>query len=494
MASRHERITQDRQDKLDRLRQAGINPYPNSFHRTHTNLQAINDLKFAEDCGTQPPVVTVSGRVISRRDMGKLSFIDLRDGDSKIQLFCSLKNLDETSILILSSLDIGDTIGATGVLMRTRAGEASVSVTQLLMLTKSLQPLPEKWHGLQDTEKRHRQRYLDMIANPEVKDTFRRRSQIISEIRRYLDSHGYTEVETPVLQSLACGASARPFLTHHNALQQDMYLRIALELYLKRLIVGGFDGVYEIGRIFRNEGISLKHNPEFTMLECYKAYADYQDMMTVVEEMVSGIVSVITGGLTVEHGDVTLNFKSPWPRVDFRSALLEHSGVDFLDYSDAESLRARMKELGLEADEAKDKGKLIDELHSHFVEPHLVQPCFLVDYPIEMSPLAKTKPGEPRIVERFEAFAGGMEIANAFSELNDPLEQEHRFSAQLEKGSCAPQVDDTETIDEDFLTALEYGMPPTGGLGVGIDRLIMLLTGHRSIREVILFPTLKDKE
>ncbi|MGI2335464.1 MAG: lysine--tRNA ligase [Dehalogenimonas sp.] len=494
MASRHERITHERQDKLCRLKEAGINPYPNSFHRTHTNTQVIQCLKSVEESGAEPPVVTVAGRVISRRDMGKLSFIDLRDGDGKIQLFCSKKNLDEKSIIILSSLDIGDTLGATGILMRTRAGEASVSVSQIQMLNKSLQPLPEKWHGLQDTEIRHRQRYLDLIANPEVKDTFRKRAHIISEIRGYLDSHGFMEVETPVLQSLACGAAARPFITHHNALQQDMYLRIALELYLKRLIVGGFDGVYEIGRIFRNEGISLKHNPEFTMLECYKAYADYQDMMTVVEEMVSNIVLSLTGGFIVEHGDSNLNFEPPWPRVDFRSALLERSGIDFLDYLDANSLRTKMKQIGLEADGTKDKGKLIDELHSHYVEPHLVQPCFLVDYPIEMSPLAKTKPGEPRIVERFEAFAGGMEIANAFSELNDPLEQEQRFSSQLQKGTCTPQIDDTETIDEDFITALEYGMPPTGGLGVGIDRLIMLLTGHRSIREVILFPTLKDKE
>lgn len=494
MVSRLERVTHDRLDKLDRLVEAGVNPYPNSFHRTHSNIQAVQNLKTAEEDGNEPPIVTVAGRVVSRRDMGKLSFIDLRDGDGKIQLFCGKKNLDEISNIILNSLDIGDNIGATGSLMRTRAGEASVSVTQIQMLSKSLQPLPEKWHGLQDTEKRHRQRYLDLIANPDVKNTFRSRAKIISEIRRYLDSHGFLEVETPVLQSLACGAAARPFVTHHNALQQDMYLRIALELYLKRLIVGGFDGVYEIGRIFRNEGISLKHNPEFTMLECYKAYADYRDMMTVVEEMVSGIVYSLTGDLTVNHGDLTLRFEPPWPRIDFREALLKHSGIDFLDYPDTASLRAKMKEIGMEADEAKDKDRLIDELHSHYVEPHLVQPCFLVDYPTEMSPLAKTKPGEPRIVERFEAFAAGMEIANAFSELNDPLEQERRFSSQLEKGVCAPQVDDTETIDEDFLTALEYGMPPTGGLGVGIDRLIMLLTGHRSIREVILFPTLKDKE
>lgn len=494
MTSRLDNITRERLEKLSRLKEQGIDAYPNTFHRSHSNTEAVKLLEELEVAGTDLPEIIVAGRLISRRDMGKISFLDIRDGDGKIQFFCGKTNLDETSLGILEALDIGDFIGATGGLMRTRAGEPSVNVRQLHMLTKSLQPLPEKWHGLQDTEKRHRQRYIDLIANPEVRETFRTRSRIISGIRRYLDAHGFLEVETPVLQSLACGAAARPFITHHNTLQQDMYLRIALELHLKRLIVGGFDGVYEIGRIFRNEGISYKHNPEFTMLECYKAYADYRDVMILVEEMVSGIVQELTGTFKVTHGDRTLDFTPPWPRIDFRSILIEKSGIDFLAYADIDSLRQEMRMAGMEIDPKKDKGKLLDELLSTYVEPNFDQPCFLVDYPIEMSPLAKMRPDEPRIVERFEAFAGGMEIANAFSELNDPMEQERRFATQLKSPNCAPQVDDTETIDEDFLTALEYGMPPTGGLGVGIDRLVMLLTGNHSIREVILFPTLKEKE
>jgi lysyl-tRNA synthetase class 2 len=458
------------------------------------------------------------------------------------------------------------------------------------LLTKSLQPLPEKWHGLQDTEKRHRQRYLDLIANPEVRDTFRTRARIISGIRKYLDGHGFIEVETPVLQPAAGGAAARPFITHHNALDRDFYLRIALELHLKRLIVGGFDGVYEIGRIFRNEGISFKHNPEFTMLESYQAYADYRDVMKLVEEMVSGIIMDLAGGYMVKYGKNTLDFTPPWPRIDFRAELLAKSGVDFLAYKDIEPLRQKMRELGIAIDPKKDKGKLLDELLSTYIEPNLVQPCFLIDYPIEMSPLAKTRPDEPRIVERFEGFAAGMEIANAFSELNDPLEQEKRFKLQIlyrnteaqlhllveeliaemnsqvsgmahrdpvkveqmaaRAGALASEIEgqagdnpvvlkalrefrehihevehkakslndktvinlseklrlgqeqikeargeeEQETIDEDFITALEYGMPPTGGLGVGIDRLTMLLTDNQTIREVILFPALKDKE
>ncbi len=494
MTSRLDRVTQERLDKLQRIRELGIDPYPNTFHRSHSNAQAVCLLEESEKADLGLPEVTIAGRLVSRRDMGKITFFDVRDGSAKIQLFCNKANLDDTSLGILVNLDIGDIIGATGTLMRTRAGEPSVSVLKLHILTKSLQPLPEKWHGLQDTERRHRQRYLDLIANTEVRDTFRTRAHIISGIRRYLDGHGFLEVETPVLQSLACGAAARPFITHHNALQQDMYLRIALELHLKRLIVGGFDAVYEIGRIFRNEGISHKHNPEFTMLECYQAYADYQDVMVLVEEMISGIVYELTGGFSVKNETQTLDFAPPWPRLDFREVLLEKSGIDFLAFNNLESLQHKMKEMGLQVDPAKDKGKLLDELLSTYVEPNLLQPCFLIDYPIEMSPLAKMRPGESRVVERFEAFASGMEIANAFSELNDPLEQERRFAMQLQNASCAQQTDDTETIDDDFLTALEFGMPPTGGLGIGIDRLVMLLTGNHSIREVILFPTLKEKE
>ncbi|APV43986.1 lysyl-tRNA synthetase, class 2 [Dehalogenimonas formicexedens] len=588
MTSRIDNITRERLDKLARLKELGVEAYPNTFHRSHTNVEAASLAKQLDGSGNEP-TVTVAGRLIARRGMGKINFFDILDGSGKIQLLCGQNHVEQGWDL-LPSLDIGDFIGATGNLKLSKSGEPTVFVKTLSLLTKSLQPLPEKWHGLQDTETRFRQRYLDLISNPEVRDTFRTRARIISGIRKYLDSHNFIEVETPVLQPAAGGAAARPFITHHNALDRDFYLRIALELHLKRLIVGGFDGVYEIGRIFRNEGISFKHNPEFTMLESYQAYADYRDVMKLVEEMVSGIVKDITGSYTVKYGEHTLDFTPPWPRVDFRAELLAKSGVDFLAYSDIEALRQKMRELGIAIDPKKDKGKLLDELLSTYIEPNLVQPCFLIDYPIEMSPLAKTRPDEPRIVERFEGFAAGMEIANAFSELNDPLEQEKRFKLQIlyrnteaqlalltgeliaemdaqvagmahcdpvkveqmaaragalsseiegqagdnpavlkalrefreyihevehkakslsdkivlslseklrlgqEKIKEARGEEEQETIDEDFITALEYGMPPTGGLGVGIDRLTMILTDNQTIREVIFFPALKDKE
>jgi lysyl-tRNA synthetase, class II len=430
MTSRLDSITRERLDKLSRLKQLGIEAYPNTFRRSHSCLEAVKILEASEKAGSDAPEVTVAGRLVSRRGMGKINFLDIRDGSGKIQILCGKDHVKE-GWDILAALDIGDFIGVTGKLLRTRSGEPTVGAVKLTLLTKSLQPLPEKWHGLQDTETRYRQRYLDLISNPDVRETFRARALIISGIRRYLDSHNFLEVETPVLQPAAGGAAARPFITHHNALDRDFYLRIALELHLKRLIVGGFDGVYEIGRIFRNEGISFKHNPEFTMLECYQAYADYRDVMQTVENMVSGIVKDITGGYTVKFGENNLDFNPPWPRIDFRSELLKRSGVDFLAYDGIEPLRQKMRELGIAVDPKKDKGKLLDELLSTFVEPNLTQPCFLVDYPIEMSPLAKTRPDEPRVVERFEAFAAGMEIANAFSELNDPLEQERRFKLQI---------------------------------------------------------------
>jgi len=361
----------------------------------------------------------------------------------------------------------------------------------ITLLSKSLKPLPEKWHGLSDVDTRYRQRYLDLIANTEVREVFQVRSRVITAIREFLNQRGFLEVETPVLQPLAGGAAARPFVTHHHSLDRDLYLRIALELHLKRLIVGGFDRVYELGRTFRNEGISTRHNPEFTMLECYQTYADYNDVMDILEEMVSSVTSKISGKDEVLFGDNTINFKPPWQRLDLRQAIIKYSGIDFDQYSDTDSLRAKMSRLNMEVDPKKDRGRLIDELISTFVEPNLIQPTFLLDYPVEMSPLAKTKPDNGSVVERFEAFAGGMEIANAFTELNDPIEQRQRFLRQQEKHKTEDEV--VETLDEDFLLAMEYGMPPTGGLGVGIDRLVMLLTGQPSIREVIFFPQLKEK-
>jgi lysyl-tRNA synthetase class 2 len=492
MTSRLDRIAQQRQQKLNRLRQRGINPYPYGYHRSHTTQQAIDLLKQQEGKSqTETPVVSLAGRIMANRPMGKTSFLDLRDGSGKIQLYFRKDLLGEESYKMLKELDIGDIIGVSGKLLHTKSGEPTLEVENFTMLAKSLQPLPEKWHGLSDVDKRYRQRYLDLIASAETKEIFRVRSQVITAVRDFLNQRGFLEVETPVLQPLAGGALARPFITHHHALDQDFYLRIALELHLKRLIIGGFDKVYELGRTFRNEGVSTKHNPEFTMLESYEAYADYNDVMKMVEEMVSEVCHRVLGTSKVKFGDETINFKPPWQRLELRQAIIQYSGIDFEQYPDVNSLRTAMQGLKIEVDPQKDKGRLIDELISTFVEPNLIQPTFLVDYPVEMSPLAKAKPDNDRLVERFEGFAGGMEIANAFTELNDPIEQRERFIRQQKERKVEAEVE--EVIDEDFLLALEYGMPPTGGLGVGIDRLVMLLTGQQSIREVILFPQLKEK-
>jgi len=493
MTSRLERIAQQRQQKLDRIRAGGVNPYPNSYHRSHTTEQAVALLKQKEDGLAKEEEVSVAGRITAIRRMGRSSFFDIRDGSGKIQLlFQDLDRFDEELRELFKDLDIGDIIGASGKLFRTRSGEPTLGVKKFVLLAKSLQPLPEKWHGLSDVDTRYRQRYLDLIANTEVKETFRVRSQVITAIRQFLDQRGFLEVETPVLQPSAGGALALPFTTHHNALNQDFYLRIALELHLKRLIIGGFDRVYEIGRTFRNEGVSTQHNPEFTMLESYEAYADYNDVMKMLEEMVFNTYRQVKGAGEVKFGDSTIDFKPPWRRLSLRDAVKEYSGIDFVKYPTVDGLRGKMQSLNIEFDLNKNWAKLVDELLKTFVKPQLVQPTVIFDYPLSMSPLAKTKPGEERVAERFQAFAGGLEIANAYSELNDPIEQRQRFIEQLKER----QGEDEErwAIDEDFLLALEYGMPPTAGLGVGIDRLVMLLTNQQSIREVILFPQLKEKE
>ena len=492
MPSRLELIAKQRLQKLERIRALGINPYPHRYHRSHTTRQAIALLEQQEKGTIELAQVTVAGRITAIRKMGKSSFFDIHDGSGKIQLlFQNTDQLDEKDLKLFKDLDIGDIIGVEGSLLRTKSGEPTVSVTGFTLLAKSLQPLPEKWHGLSDVDKRYRQRYLDLIANAEVKKTFQVRSQIISAVRQFLNQRGFIEVETPVLQPSAGGALARPFTTHHHTLDQDFYLRIALELHLKRLIIGGFDRVYELGRTFRNEGISTRHNPEFTMLESYEAYADYNDVMNMVEQMVSEVGQQVLGTDKIDYGDDTINLKPPWQRIGLREAISEYSSIDFVQYPDVIRLAAKTKEIGLEVDPQKNWAKLVDELLSTFVKPKLIQPTFLIDYPVSMSPLSKNKPGDERVVERFQAFAGGMELANAFTELNDPLEQRERFVQQQKER----QGEDEErwTIDEDFLLALEYGMPPTGGLGVGIDRLVMLLTNQQSIREVILFPQLKEK-
>ncbi len=492
MTSRLERIAQQRRQKLERLRTRGINPYPHRYHRSHTTQEAVALLKQKQEGLTEKEEVSVAGRIMARRLMGKSAFVDIRDGSGKIQLlFQDIHRFDKEQIQLFNDLDIGDIIGAKGNLLQTRSGEPTVRVENFILLAKSLKPLPEKWHGLSDIDTRYRQRYLDLIANTEVKETFQVRSQVITAIRQFLNQRGFLEVETPVLQSSAGGALALPFVTHHHALDQDFYLRIATELHLKRLIIGGFDKVYELGRTFRNEGVSTRHNPEFTMLESYEAYADYNDVMKMLEKMVAKISKKVLGTDKIKFGDNIINFKPPWRRLDLRETIIQSSGINFNEFPDADSLRAEMLKLKMEVDPQKGRGRLIDELISTFVEPNLIQPTFLLDYPVEMSPLAKTKPDDERLVERFEAFAGGMEIANAFTELNDPIEQRQRFLQQQEEHQA--EDEDVESIDEDFLLALEYGMPPTGGLGVGIDRLVMLLTGQQSIREVILFPQLRGK-
>jgi lysyl-tRNA synthetase class 2 len=488
MTSRLERVTEQRLDSLSRIRARGIDPYPHSYHPSHIIREAIT---LFEEQGESSQNISLAGRITAKRSMGRMSFIDIRDSSGKIQLSFRYDLLGKEKYEFLQDIDIGDIMGAEGKLFRTKSGELTLEVSDFVMLCKSLRPLPEKWHGLADVEKRFRQRYLDLISNEESRNIFALRSKIITAIRSFLDKQGFMEVETPVLQPHAGGALARPFVTHHHALDEDLYLRIALELHLKRLVVGGFDKVYEIGRAFRNEGISVKHNPEFTLLECYQAYSDYNDMMRLVEEMLAHIAQEVLGNTKLAFDGKTIDLSLPWQRLYLREAIENYSGIDFEDYPDAASLRSRMAELGMEIELSKGRGRLVDELLSTFVEPNLIQPTFLLDYPVEMSPLAKRRRGNDRLVERFEGFVAGREIANAFTELNDPLEQRDRFRQQLKEQVADEEV---EIADEDFLQALEYGMPPTGGLGVGIDRLVMLFTGQQSIREVILFPQLKAKQ
>jgi lysyl-tRNA synthetase class 2 len=493
MTPRLDRITQQRRQKLERLRQRGIDPYPPSYDRSHTTRQALELLEKQKKKGqAKTRAVNIAGRLTAMRRMGKTSFADLRDGSGKIQLSFYKDHFDEKTLELFQDLDIGDIIGASGKLFRTRTGEPTLEVEKFSLLAKSLRPLPEKWHGLADVDTRYRQRYLDLLANAPARQVFQMRSRAIAAVRQFLNKRGFIEVETPVLQASAGGALATPFTTHHNALDQDFYLRIALELHLKRLLVGGFDKVYELGRIFRNEGVSTEHHPEFTMLETYETYADYNQVMNMLEEMVASASQEVLGTTKVTFGEDTIELKPPWKRLTLRDAVKKYSGVDFVAYPTADGLRDKMRSLNAEVDPKKNWAKLVDELIKEFVRPQLIQPTIIADYPLSMSPLAKNKPGEERVVERFQAIAGGLEIANAYTELNDPLEQRQRFEEQLKER----QGDEEErwSIDEDYLTALEYGMPPAGGLGVGIDRLIMLLTNQQSIREVILFPQLREKE
>ncbi|MEE9199612.1 MAG: lysine--tRNA ligase [Dehalococcoidia bacterium] len=495
MAERGEEIYRQRLAKVDSLRAQGIDPYPHRYRRTHTIDKAVALFLRAEEAGRTPKRrVSVAGRVVGLRPMGKVTFADLRDGTGKVQIYFGNDQLTTEQQALLKQVDTGDSLGVVGALFKTRAGEVTIRARSLTLLTKSLRPLPEKWHGLTDVEKRYRQRYLDLVSNEEVRRIFVARSRMLSSMRRFLDSRGFIEVETPILLPIAAGAMARPFATHHHALDRQLYLRIATELHLKRLVVGGLDKVYEIGRVFRNEGVDTKHNPEFTTLESYEAYADYNDVMKMVEQMMAHITQKVLGNRTVTFGKHTIDFTPPWRRVTLRDAIHEGSGIDIADprYSDTEALRRDIASLGPDVS-ALSPSQLYDKLLSQYVEPTLIQPTFLLDYPVEMSPLAKKKPEDPRFVERFEGYAGGMEIANAFTELNDPVDQRRRLEEQ-EAFRREFGDEEVDRLDEDFLLAIEHGMPPTGGLGMGIDRLVMLLTNQQSIREVILFPQLRTIE
>jgi len=483
---------ENRVTKLARIRANGLDPYPARFHRTFDSATATALFEELEE--TDPPDkrllnVSLAGRITSMRTMGKAAFLDLQDASGSIQALLRQNNLED-GFDLLKNLDIGDHLGVRGNLIRTRTGQVTIDALELTVTAKGMRPLPEKYHGLRDMETRYRQRYLDLIANQdEVMPVFVLRSKVIRGIRRFLDDRGFLEVDTPVLVPVAAGAHAKPFVTHHNALDQQLYLRIATELYLKRLIIGGFDKVYEIGRVFRNEGIDQDHNPEFTLLESYEAYADYNDSMEMVEQMVSMIAIEVNGSTKVTIGKDVIDFAPPWQRVSLREELEKRSGVDLESYND-DALRQKAGEVGIDTKVLESRGRLIDKLLSTFVEPHLIQPTFVLDYPEEMSPLAKAKPDSPGYVERFEAFAFGMEIANSYSELNDPKIQRERFETQAQIQRLY-ENEEVDRQDDDFLTAMEYGMPPTGGLGIGIDRLVMLLAGQPSIRDVLLFPQMR---
>ena len=483
---------ESRRGKLARLRERGIDPYPRRFRRDCAAADAVARFEAAAAAGRPETAagLNVAGRIVAMRVMGRAAFLDLRDASGVLQAMLR-RNILGADYDLLPDLDVGDFLGVSGNMIRTRTGQPTIEARSLTILAKGMRPLPEKWHGLRDVEIRYRQRYLDLIANPEVANTFAQRSRIISGIRRFFDRRGFVEVDTPILVPVPAGAHARPFVTHHNALDEQLYLRIATELYLKRLIVGGLDKVYEIGRVFRNEGIDQDHNPEFTLLESYEAYADYHAVMELVESLVSELAQDLHGAMQVALGDAVIDFTPPWPRLSLREELRRRCGVDLEDYPDAAALTRKARELGLEPGPREARGRLIDKLLSAYVEPHLVQPAFLMDYPEDMSPLAKGHPDRPGYVERFEAFAGGMEIANSYTELNDPEVQRSRFAAQ-ERQRDAYGDEEADRTDADFLTALEYGMPPTGGLGIGIDRLVMLLTGQASIRDVLLFPQMRS--
>ncbi|MCM3444294.1 lysine--tRNA ligase [Metabacillus halosaccharovorans] len=482
-----------RREKLHSLREKGLDPFGKRFERTHQTEDIIAEYSEfeKEELEEKEVSVTIAGRIMTKRGKGKAGFAHIQDLTGQIQIYVRKDEIGEEAYEIFNTADLGDIIGVTGVIFKTKVGELSIKVKSFELLTKSLRPLPDKFHGLKDIEQRYRQRYVDLIMSPDSKKTFITRSKIIQAMRRYLDDHGYLEVETPTMHSIPGGASARPFITHHNALDMPLYMRIAIELHLKRLIVGGLEKVYEIGRVFRNEGVSTRHNPEFTMIELYEAYADYQDIMTLTENVIAHIAKEVLGSTTVQYGEYEVNLEPQWTRLHMVDAIKEHTGADFWKEMSIEEARELAKQHNVEINEHMQYGHIVNEFFEQKVEEKLIQPTFIYGHPVEISPLAKKNDEDSRFTDRFELFIVAREHANAFTELNDPIDQKERFEAQLKEREQGN--DEAHMMDEDFIEALEYGMPPTGGLGIGIDRLVMLLTNSPSIRDVLLFPQMRHR-
>lgn len=505
MATKYSNLEETRLEKIERLRAQGMEPYPNRVERTHTSQQVKDAFKAAETSGHDEPLAaTLVGRIRSMRPMGKITFAHIEDGEGRVQLFLRANELGKEKMNLFNrEFDLGDFMQASGEMFRTRTGEVTLKVDDFRMLAKAVTPLPAgkdevvgeevvRHATLSEPELRYRQRYADLAVNPQVRHIFRSRAVIIRTLREFMDSQGFLEVETPILQPIYGGAAARPFITHHNQLKQDLYLRISFELYLKRLLVGGFERVYEIGKDFRNEGVDRTHSPEFTQLEFYMAYADYNDVMALTEQMIVYTAEQVLGTRTLTYQGQEINLEPPWHRMDLREGLIEVTDIDIEDYPSAENLAAAMRVRDISPDPDATRGKLIDDLLGDFLEPNLIQPTFVYNYPRDISPLAKSKPGNPQIVERFEGFMAGMELLNAFTELNDPLDQEARF---VEMGrDYEAEDEERHPMDEDYLRAMRYGMPPNGGFGMGVDRLAMLLTDSPNIREVILYPHLRRRE
>lgn len=492
----HEEVNdqiQVRREKLDAFREKGIDPFGKRYERSHLSGELIEKYGEMENEELEALAlpVTIAGRIMTKRGKGKVGFAHIQDLQGQIQIYARKDNIGEEAYEVFNKADLGDIVGVSGMLMRTKVGELSIKVETFELLSKSLRPLPEKYHGLKDVEQRYRQRYLDLITSQDSKQTFITRSRIIQSMRRYLDEHGYLEVETPMMHAIAGGAAARPFITHHNALDMQLYMRIAIELHLKRLIVGGLEKVYEIGRVFRNEGVSTRHNPEFTMIELYEAYADFQDIMNLTENLVAHIAQDVLGTTTIQYGEYEIDLKPQWKRLHMVDAIKEYTGVDFWKEMSTEEARTLAKEHNVEITENMLYGHIVNEFFEQKVEEKLIQPTFVYGHPVEISPLAKKNADDPRFTDRFELFIVAREHANAFTELNDPIDQRERFEAQLKEREQGN--DEAHMMDDDFLEALEYGMPPTGGLGIGVDRLVMLLTNSPSIRDVLLFPLMRQR-